>query len=198
MEAHLQYVFDIAWSNEDSDGMEAGHLETLYGVPRYVQYAVFSLQDTDYQDGSVSISASSHLHPPFQPLLSLTVCWFHTDGCCTVQPRWICAPGSLLPWPLWRRQSGNLGRPPHSLAGVVLCLRSYARDTGQALVCSYEIQLSQWLSNLSVFTIRWYAAAFEKGTHVGHRIQTCQGTQRWGHRWRDLSLVREQWQAACS
>lgn len=48
MEAHLQYVFDIAWSNEDSDGMEASHLETLYGVPRYVQNAVFSLHGTDY------------------------------------------------------------------------------------------------------------------------------------------------------
>lgn len=47
MEAHLQYVFDIAWSNEDSDGMEAGHLETLYGIPGYVQNAVFSLHGTD-------------------------------------------------------------------------------------------------------------------------------------------------------
>lgn len=69
-----------------------------------------------------------HLHSPCQPLLLLTVCWFHTGDCCTVQPLWICAPGSLLPWSLWRKRSGNLGRPPHSLAVVLLCLRSCARD----------------------------------------------------------------------
>lgn len=88
VEAHLQYVFNVAWSDEDCNGMEASHLETPNGVPRYIQYAVFTLNDTDHKVGSASrfISLSSHLRSPFQPLPLPTVCWFHTDGCCTVQP----------------------------------------------------------------------------------------------------------------
>lgn len=61
---------------------------------------------------------------PCRPLLWQTVCWFHTDGCYTVQPRWTCVPGSPAPWALWRTWSGNLGRPPRSLAAAALCLRS--------------------------------------------------------------------------
>lgn len=60
---------------------------------------------------------------PCQRPLWQTVCWFHTDGCYTVQPRWTCAPESLAPWALWRTWSGNLCHPPRSLSVAVLCLK---------------------------------------------------------------------------
>lgn len=138
---------------------------------------------------------------PCQPLLLPTVCWFHTDDCCTVQLLWIYAPGSLLPWPLWRKQSGNLGRPPRSLDVAVLCLgynRSYMTGCGKLFVKVGIIKsvcsVSNWMCRIpSEVTV-----AFERNTHVGRRSQTCQGTQRWGHRWLDLSLVRAQWQVLCN
>lgn len=40
-----QDVVDVARSDEDGDGMEAGQLETLYGIPRHIQYTVFTLKD---------------------------------------------------------------------------------------------------------------------------------------------------------
>lgn len=63
------------------------------------------------------------LNSPCRPLLWQTVYWFHTDGCYIVRPRWTCAPGSPAPWALWRTWSGNLCRPPRSLAAAALCLR---------------------------------------------------------------------------
>ena len=85
---------------------------------------------------SPSFTSLSHLHSPFQPLLLPTVYWFHIGDCCTVQLLWIYAPGSPLPWPLWRKRSGNLGRPPRSLDVVVLCLR-YNRPFMTGCGCGY-------------------------------------------------------------
>lgn len=68
-------------------------------------------------------AALSTLRSPCRRLPWRTVCWFHTGGCCIVQPRWTCAPGSLAPWALWRTWSGNLCRPPRSLAAAASCLR---------------------------------------------------------------------------
>lgn len=129
MLCHLQNVVDTEWSNEDSDGMEACHLETLYRVPWYIQYAVLALWERHgvrhsffpyprslFPIDRVSVS-------PCQRPLWQTVCWFHTDGCYTVQPRWTCAPESLAPWALWRTWSGNLCHPPRSLSVAVLCLK---------------------------------------------------------------------------
>lgn len=97
---------------------------------------------------SLSSQHASSLNSPCQRLLSPTVCWFHTGGCYTVQPLWTCAPGSLAPWALWRKWSGNLCHPPHSLALVALCLRTaeqkrhiqYLFFTGTSLLCWYLCQ----------------------------------------------------------
>lgn len=56
---HLQDVVDATWSNKDSDGVDGGHLETLYCIPRYIQDAVFTLRETDSRVVCVFSSISS-------------------------------------------------------------------------------------------------------------------------------------------
>jgi len=62
------------------------------------------------------------LGSPCRRLLWPTGCWSRTGVRCTARPRWTCAPGSLAPWAPWRTWSGNLCRPPRSLAAAALCL----------------------------------------------------------------------------
>lgn len=62
--------------------MEAGQLETLYGIPRHIQYTVFTLKDTrdTHQRLLVSVldqhSKNVNVQMRFKKIMHNNLCWF--------------------------------------------------------------------------------------------------------------------------